>query len=158
MDHTEFSRRLRQLAGNHSAAPHAFDIDYSLILGSLGYACMMRRAQAAILALVLLPLGFVCIDAVGLSPGYQTWAAAFLYAVVTVAIVRHVPYWTPRKAVGEGLLALSRYQLNDFEQFIANQRTNLTVVNNKLLSDLCVQLAMDKCRPKVHSSRGETGL
>ena len=86
---------------------------------------------------------FVAVGPVGMA---QEWGLALGMAVVSTALVRCWPYWTPSESLRAGLLALSAYPLNDFAQFMAHQRTALLVVNNTMLSDLCLQLAMDRRR------------
>lgn len=150
MDQNEFSRRLRHLAGAHSH-PASRSLDtYPLIIGSLGFAKAVRRTQALALSLAL-GLGAVGILlAVDFSMP-ATCLLALVLAAAGVQVVRLFPYWTPAGALREGLLALSTYQLNDLGSFMRHQRTDLTIVNNTLLSDLCMQLAMDQRRPTIPS-------
>lgn len=152
MDQFEFSRRLRVLAGpqNHDAIGSGDD--YMLILGSLGLACTVRRVQAAILVLMLCAGSLVTLNEVALMTGVSNWGVALLQSGVSLFIVRHFPYWTPAGALRDGLTTLSRFRLNNLGEFLAHQRTDLTVVNNKLLSDLCVQLTMDRRRPRISAA------
>lgn len=149
MDQNEFSRRLCVLAGGRAAGESAPPPDRVFILGSLGFAKAVRQAQAfALIAAIALGcyFAFVTVDPVGLV---QKWALALGLAVASTWLVKCWPYWTPRNSLRAGLLALSAYPFNDFAQFAANQRTALLTVNNTMLSDLCLQLAMDRRRPAL---------
>lgn len=147
MDQNELSRRLRLLAGGDvSALPQRCE-GHSFILGSLGFACAVRRAQAILLMLALIVASSLAIQASGIQSQSGTWGLALFLVGVSMVIVRFFPYRTPQMALKRGLLALSQHQLNDPAAFIAHQRTRLDAVNNTLLSDLCLQLAMDRRRP-----------
>ena len=148
MDQNEFSRRLRLLAGPQKRDAKDSGDDYMLILGSLGLACTVRRVQAALLVLMLCAGSLVTLNEVALMIGISKWGVALLQSGMSLFIVRHFPYWTPAGALRDGLLTLSRFRLNNLGEFIAHQRTDLHSVNNKLLSDLCVQLTMDRRRPR----------
>ena len=150
MDQHEFSRRLMQLAGPGPDVGQPL-VEHSMILGRLGFACAVRRGQAVLLLIVLGILCYVSLSSVTSASGAGLWGLSLLHAGATLAVLRYWPYWTPGRPQREGLLALAQYPLNDLEQFLANQRTNLSVVNNTLLSDLCMQLALDRCRPKLSS-------
>lgn len=148
MDQNEFSRRLRQLAGVGRHPAERSSGEYNRILGSLGLAMTVRRVQALALCLVLGWGAVVILHATDLSLP-ATGGVALLLAAAGTYGVRRFPYWTPAGALRSGLIALSTYPLNDLGSFIKNQRTDLTVVNNTLLSDLCMQLAMDRRRPAI---------
>lgn len=150
MDQNEFSRRLRLLAGPNNDGPIDQSLEpYTRILGSLGLARTARRLQAAALSLALGAGSIALLLTVELGSAHATWAVAVALAAVSVVVVRRFPYWTPAGALRDGLLTLSRYQLNDLDAFLQHQRTDLTTVNNTLLSDLCMQLAMDRRRSQV---------
>lgn len=147
MDQEEFSRRMRQLAGAQSHPVDQSLDAYTRILGSLGFAGAVRRTQAAALC-VILGWGFVeVLHAVDFDSKVSTWGMALTLAAAGMMIIRRFPYWTPACALRDGLLTLSSYQLNDLATFLQHQRTDLTTVNNTLLSDLCIQLTMDRRRP-----------
>lgn len=149
MDQNEFSRRLLLLAGVQNPATVDTGDDYTRILGSLGLVCSLRRAQAVLLC-GLLGLGaFAALHAIAPSSKSAVLAMALLLAGVSLVILRRFPYWTPAGPLSDGLHTLSRFTLNDLGEFIRNQRTDLSAVNNTLLNDLCMQLAMDRRRPKA---------
>ena len=156
MDQHEFSRRLVQLAGPGPEVGEAH-VEHSMILGRLGFACAVRRGQAVLLLIVLGILCYLSLSSATSASGTGLWGLALLHAGATLAVLRYWPYWTPGRPLREGLMALAQYPLNDLEQFLTNQRTNLSVVNNTLLSDLCMQLALDRCRPKLPSKTQEQG-
>lgn len=146
MDQNEFSRRLRLLAGDTSHHVDQSVDPYTRILGSLGFAYAVRRSQAAALSMILGFCAVIGFSATDLGSGGAGLCMAVIFAAAGVLFVRHVPYWTPTGALRDGLLTLSGYQLNDLGSFLLHQRTDLTIVNNTLLSDLCIQLVMDKRR------------
>lgn len=150
MDQNEFSRRLRILAGPQDRAATAPVDEYTRILGSLGFVSAVRRAQAVALCALLMLAAICALHSIELSSKPLTAVLALSAAGVSVLILRVFPYWSPAGPLGEGLNALSRYPLNDLGEFIRNQRTDLSAVNNTLLSDLCLQLAMDSRRVKTH--------
>lgn len=150
MDQNEFSRRLRLLAGSQDRAATVSVDEYTRILGSLGFVSAVRRAQAVVLCALLMLAAFCALHSIELSSKPLAAALALSAAGVSVSILRLFPYWSPAGPLGEGLNALSRYPLNDLGEFIRNQRTDLSAVNNTLLSDLCLQLAMDSRRVKTH--------
>lgn len=153
MDQNEFSRRLRLLAGPNNDGPIDQTLEpYTQILGSLGLAKTARRLQAAALSVVLGAGSIALLMSLELVSSHATWAVALALAAVTVVVVRRFPFWTPAGALRDGLVTLSRYQLNDLDAFLKHQRTNLTAVNNTLLSDLCMQLAMDRRRSQAYET------
>jgi len=147
MDQNEFSRRLRLLAGAETnTVAQAMD-PYTRILGSLGLVSTVRRTQAVMLGLIM-GLGFVLVlHSVDLGSKAATVVLALSLAAAGLTILRRFPYWTPAGALSDGLLTLSSYPLNDLDSFIKHQRTDLRIVNNTLISDLCLQVAMDRRRP-----------
>lgn len=147
MDQNEFSRRLRLLAGNQSS-PIDQSIDpYTRILGSLGLIKTIRRLQAMVVIAVLVMGSTAALRSVELASTGWSWGVALILAAAGLVIVRRCPYWTPAGALRDGLITLSCYQLNDLGTFLQHQRTDLSTVNNTLLSDLCMQLALDRRRP-----------
>lgn len=151
MNQNEFSRRLRLLAGPQGSAATVPVDEYTCILGSLGFVSAVRRAQAVVLWTLLMLAALGALHTIELSSKPLAAALALSAAGVSMSILRLFPYWSPAGPLAEGLNALSRYPLNDFGEFIRNQRTDLSAVNNTLLSDLCLQLAMDSRRVKNHS-------
>lgn len=151
VDQNEFSRRLRVLAGGCAAEESAPAPDRLFILGSLGFAKTVRQAQGCVLIAVI-ALGcyfaFLAFDPVGMV---QRCGFALGLAAASTWLVKCWPYWTPRNSLRAGLLALSAYPFNDFDQFASHQRTALLTVNNTMLSDLCLQLALDRRRPDTRS-------
>ena len=151
MDQNEFSRRLRLLAGADTNTVAQTIDPYMRILGSLGLVSTVRRTQAVMLGLIM-GLGFVLVlHSVDLGSKAATWVLALSLAAAGLTILRRFPYWTPADALSEGLLTLSSYPLNDLDLFIKHQRTDLRVVNNTLISDLCLQVAMDRRRPAART-------
>lgn len=146
MDQNEFSSRLRLLAGDTSHHVDTTLEPYTRILGSLGFANAVRRGQAAALIVMLGVCAVMILRAAELGLGVASLCVAMILAAAGTLIVRRFPYWTPPGALRDGLLTLSGYQLNDLKSFLLHQRTDLTIVNNTLLSDLCLQLVMDKRR------------
>lgn len=151
MDQSEFSRRLRCLAGTHEGSAAAAVDEYTRILGSLGFVSAVRRVQAVVVCTLSILGSVWAISSFDPHSKVSVFALVLLSAGVSVSMLRRFPYWSPAGALGEGLHALSRYPINDLDAFIRNQRTDLTAVNNTLLSDLCVQLAMDRRRPKTNA-------
>jgi hypothetical protein len=151
MDQNELSYRLCRLAGASACQSTARNDDFALIIGSLGFACAVRRAQGIALLAVLLGLCLWAMREISVSSLSGLWGVTLLLVASSMVAVRFFPYWTPPKALRTGLIALSEYPLNDPAQFIAHQRTPINALSNALLSDLCLQLALDRRRPKAHS-------
>ncbi|MPQ71477.1 hypothetical protein [Pseudomonas sp. MWU12-2323] len=149
MDQYEFSRRLRALAGATEREYPVSEIDAMGILGRLGFARLVRRFQATMLAAGAGTLAVISMKAFPVSAPLLVAALALAHAYACIAVVRIFPYWTPPTALCEGLLALSRFEFNDWCHFDANMRNPLTTVNNTLLSDLCNQLSRDQRRQKI---------
>lgn len=149
MDQNEFSKRLRQLAGTHTKQVELSSDPYMRILGSLGFAKTVRRLQAFFLSAGLALIAMGAMKVLGAASIASSWGMAIPLAAAGVMFVRHFPYWTPAGALRDGLETLSHYPLNDLDAFLKHQRTDLTAVNNTLLSDLCMQLALDRRRPVV---------
>lgn len=149
MDQYEFSRRLRSLAGATEREYPVSEIDFMGILGRLGFARLVRRLQASLLAAGVGTLAVISMKALPVSAPLSIAALALAHAYACMAVVRMFPYWTPPTALCEGLLALSRFEFNDWCHFKANMRNPLTTVNNTLLYDLCNQLSRDQRRPKI---------
>lgn len=152
MDQYEFSRRLRLLAGPQTKPVDQSMKPYTRILGSLGMANTVRRLQAVVLSAALAVSSAFVLRSADLASTTGTWGMALIFAAVGLVIVRRFPYWTPAGALHDGLITLSSYQLNDLGAFLQHQRTDLTTLNNTLLSDLCMQLAMDRRRPVASDS------
>jgi hypothetical protein len=143
MDHIEFSRRLRVLAGNSTEGRDQGRLEVNQILGRLGFARLVRQTQAVVLALVIAGIGLYLAHST-LSSAAEFLGCSLALAGLTIGILRRFPYRNPEKSLSEGLIALSNFELNDSSMFLGRQRTNCTAVNNTLLSDLCMQLANDQ--------------
>lgn len=149
MDQQYLSLRLSRLAGGAEGVdlPEIVRADY--VLGRLGFIRVLRFAQAAMFTGVwcsLLYIGLVCIN---IHPGNWLWALGAVHAGVGMVLARRLHYWAPTTPLRQGLIALSRLKLNDPRAFIANQRTDLSRINYALLTDLCMQLAMDTRRSQA---------
>lgn len=149
MDQYEFSRRLRSLAGATEREYPISEIDFRGILGRLGFARLVRRFQASTLAAGVGTLAVISLKSFPVSAPLLVAGLALAHAYAWLVVVRMFPYWTPPTALCEGLLALSRFEFNDWCHFKTNMRTPLTTVNNTLLRDLCNQLSRDQRRPKI---------
>ncbi|KQW19718.1 MULTISPECIES: hypothetical protein [Pseudomonas] len=147
MDQSEFTRRLLQLVNAQPKRVELTSDPYMRILGSLGFAKAIRQLQALLLCAALALGAAGVLKAMGAASSASSWGMAISLAAAGVMIVRRVPYWTPAGALRDGLVTLSNYRLNDLDAFLKHQRTDLTSLNNTLLSDLCMQLALDRRRP-----------
>jgi hypothetical protein len=149
MDQNEFSLRLRALAGATERDFPNPEIDLMGILGRLDFARTVRRFQAAMVAAVGCVFSVITMQALSISDPLPLAGLALVDAIGSIAIMKMFPYWTPPTALREGLLALGRFEFNDWEYFVSHLSNPLTSLNNTLLGELCIHVAKDQRRPKV---------
>ncbi|HEC1424148.1 TPA: hypothetical protein R1W95_000934 [Pseudomonas aeruginosa] len=152
MDCQIFTERLRALAGLHHGFRQSPSLDSYQIMGRLGLVLAARRAQAAVLGMAMVVVGVYGIKLVQPSQ-LSMLGIALGYALVMLIVLRRFPYWSPRKPLSEGLMALSECRLNDPANFLSGIRSDLHAVNNAMLSELCMLLALDRRRSNAGSNQ-----
>lgn len=143
MDCTIFTERLRALAGRQVLL-NSPSLDSFQVMGRLGFVLAVRRAQALAVALVMVLSGIYVLGLVGGVSQLGMIVVALGYALAMQVVLFRFPYWSPRKPLAEGLLALSECRLNDPDRFFSHILSDLACVNNTMLSELCLQLALDQ--------------
>lgn len=146
MDHEFFIERLRNLAGNQPGRQLSMQLDTFQIMGRFGFVLAARRAQAAALAVAMVIIGMYGMGTLGEPSLLSMIALALGYSLVMLIVLRRFPYWSPRKPLSEGLMALSECRLNDPASFLSSIRCDMHAVNNAMLSELCLLLALDRRR------------
>lgn len=146
MDCEIFTERLRALAGLQHGFRQSPNLDSYQIMGRLGLVLAARRVQAAVLAVSMVIIGVYGIGMLGELSQLSMLGIALGYALVMLTVLRRFPYWSPRTPLSEGLIALSECRLNDPASFLSNIRCDLNAVNNSMLSELCLLLALDRRR------------
>lgn len=135
-------------SGIHAQRPLRPACSTSEIVGRLGFVAYVRRAQAALVAVLLVAASVASINSFGWSSSAYGYALVLGHSMACFLAIRHFPYCNPRQSLKEGLVALSRHRLNDPASFLAHQRTDVSAVSNRLLSDLCMQLTIDSRRAR----------
>ncbi len=153
MDCEIFTERLRALAGLQQGFRQSPILDSFQIMGRLGFVLAARRVQASALAVTMVIVGVYGMGMLGELSQLSMLGIALGYAMVMLTVIRRFPYWSPRKPLAEGLLALIECRLNDPDSFLSNIRCDLASVNNAMLSELCLQLALDRHRAQAGERR-----
>lgn len=153
MDCQIFTERLRALAGLHHGFRQSPSLDSFQIMGRLGLVLAARRAQAAVLGMAMVVVGVYGMGKLVEPSQLSMLGIALGYALVMLIVLRRLPYWSPRKPLSEGLMALSECRLNDPANFLSGIRSDLHAVNNAMLSELCMLLALDRRRSNAGSNQ-----